>query len=271
MGAAQLLGHLGEGEPLRDLPAVGQAGPQFGAGDRRVLALGDLVLGDVAVLVGQVDHHLEGDHAHAQLGLVTGHQLLGVVGPVERLAAGVAARAGVVSSDDQVGAAVVLADDGVPHRLTGAAEAHRQREQGQLGGVVRVAVHDRLVGPHPGVVVHIARLGHADHRVDQQVGLDQLGGAHGELQVGPVHGVARLEGGHPAPAAAGEALAQFGRGVAQGLVVVVMGQGEAFEAPAAYQGLVAPSRWFTAGCSRLVVPKTVSASCSRSACHRSST
>ena len=40
-------------------------------------------------------------------------QLLGVVRAVERLALRVVARTGVVAADDEVGAAVVLADDRV--------------------------------------------------------------------------------------------------------------------------------------------------------------
>src|SRR5262245_41800 len=68
---------------------------------------------------------------------------LGVVGAV------VAADSRVVSADDEVRAAVVLAADRMPDRLAGARVAHRGRERGDdhpLGGVV--AVDERVVGPH---------------------------------------------------------------------------------------------------------------------------
>ena len=81
------------------------------------LALGDFVRRHVAVLVLEVDHHLERHHGDAELFLVLLQELLGVVRTVKRRAARIAPRAGVVAADDQVRAAVVLTDDRVPHRL----------------------------------------------------------------------------------------------------------------------------------------------------------
>ena len=47
--------------------------------------------------------------------------------------------------------------------------------------------------------------------MNQQVGLDLLGGAERELNVGAVHGIASLEGDHTAPAHAGKLGTHFGR------------------------------------------------------------
>ena len=63
-----------------------------------------------------------------------------------------------------------------------------------------VVVDQGAIAPDPGEMVHVARLGHADDRVDQQAAADLLGGPLGQLFVGPVQGVAGLEGDDPAPA-----------------------------------------------------------------------
>ncbi len=233
MGAAQLLGDLREGEPLGDLAAVGQPVAQLGAGERQHPgALRHLVQRPVGVQVLDVDHHLERHHLDAQLLLVLAQQLLGLVGTVERLAGGVVAGPGVVAADDEVGAAVVLADDGVQQRLARPAHAHRQRQQRQHRGVVGIALQHPLVAAHAGVVVDVARLGHAHDRVDQQVGLELAGRPQGELEVGPVHRVAGLEGHHLPPAEPLEARPHLARRVTQADEVVVRRQLQALEAAA---------------------------------------
>ena len=181
-----------------------------------------LVLGPVLVAVRQVGHHLEGHDLDAQLVAVLLDGRLGVVGPVKLLAAAVLARAGVVAADDEVGGAVVLADDGVPDGLARAAHAHGQRQQAQHGHAVGVARQDGLVDAHAGEVVNVAGLGQADDGVDEHVGLAGAGGAHRQLAVGAVHGVAGLEGDDLGPAELLEVGAQLGGGVAQGDVVVVV-------------------------------------------------
>ena len=64
-------------------------------------------------------------------------------------------------------------------------------------------------------MIDVARLGHADDRVDQQAAADLLGGSLGQLFVSPVQRVAGLEGDDPAPAQRLEVLAQLGRRAAQ--------------------------------------------------------
>ncbi|MPL71146.1 hypothetical protein SDC9_16917 [bioreactor metagenome] len=223
-GPAQLGHHLGEGEPVRNLQPFAQAAAQFRARD---VEDGDLVL--VGDLVGRlvlgallhIDHLLEVDHLAADLRLVLGEQLLRVIGAVEILAGAVLARAGMVAADDHVGAAVVAADDAVPDRLARAGHAHRQVQQAERGGRLRVLVEHRLVAAHAGEVVDIAGLGEADHRVDQQVRLGFLRGAEGQLLVRAVQRVAGLEGDDLAPAELAEIGAQFVRRVATGLEIVM--------------------------------------------------
>jgi len=152
---------------------------------------------------------------------VAGHHVLGVVGAVEFLAVAVLAGAGMIAADDQVGAAVVAADDRVPDRLAGAAHAHRERQQRQRGGLLGIFVQHMLIAAHPRVVIDITGLGHAHHRVDQQIGLGLTGGEEGQFDMGPVHRVAGLKGDNAAPAIAPEALAQFGGGQAQMREIVV--------------------------------------------------
>ena len=122
-------------------------------------ALGNLVHWSEAGGLLYVDDHPERHHLHPQIVTVLLHQLLGVVGSVERIAVRVRARAGVVTPDDKMTAPVVLADDRVPDRLARATHAHRQVEQREAGGAGRIAPHERAVAAYPGEVVHVPRLG----------------------------------------------------------------------------------------------------------------
>ena len=130
----------------------------------------------------------------------------------------------MVSADDEVAGPVVLADYGVPNGLSRPTHAHGQRQERESGGGVRVTLEYGLVAAHPGVVVHVTRLGHPDGGVDEEVGLDLASRPQGELDVGAVHGVAGLERHHPlpselveagtaaAPGTAGEPCSRSGRG-----------------------------------------------------------
>ena len=83
----------------------------------------------VPALFGQVGHHLERDHRHAQLVLVLGDRLLRVVRSVERLARRVDSGARMVPPDYQVIGAEVAPDDRVPQGLPGSAKAHRKLKE----------------------------------------------------------------------------------------------------------------------------------------------
>ncbi len=72
------------------------------------------------------------------------------------------------------------------------------------GPALRVAVHEGLVAADPGDGVDVAGLRHPHHRVEEQGGAHRFGGLAGQLEMGPVHRVAGVEGDDPLPAPAGE-------------------------------------------------------------------
>ena len=148
-------------------------------------------------------------------------QLLGVVRTVERRARRVAARSGVVAADDEMRAAVVLADDRVPHRLARAAHPHGERQQRQQRRLARIAGQQRQIAANARVVVDVAGLRHADHGMNQEVGFDLLRRAQRQLLMRPVHRVARLERHDAHPPQLGELGPQLLRRVPQQPVVVV--------------------------------------------------
>ncbi len=87
-----------------------------------------------------------------------------------------------------------------------------------------ILVENRLVAAHPGEMVDVAGLGHADDGMDQKVGLRLSRRAEGQLLVRAVKRVAGLERNDAAPAKLAEAGAELVWGVAAGLEVVVHGR-----------------------------------------------
>ena len=230
---AQLDRDFGIGEPARDVAAFVEAGAELGAGEVEDAGVfRHFVSREIFILVLEVDHHLERHLGDADFLFVFGEEFLRVVGAVEWFAVGVLARAGVVAADDEVGAAVVLANEGVPDGFARAAHAHGEGDEGELGGAGRVFADEELVAADAGEVIDVAGLGHADDGMDEEAGFDLFRGAEGELDVGAVHRVARLEGDDAAPALAGELGAQLGGSEAEGLEVVMARELQAFETAA---------------------------------------
>ena len=81
-------------------------------------------------------------------------------------------------------------------------------------------------------MVDVARLGHADHGMDQQIGRGFGRGSHGQFDMGPMHRIPRLEGDDLGPAASDEFGPKLGRSHAKRSEVVVDGRLQAFD-PAA--------------------------------------
>ena len=117
----------------------------------------------------------------------------------------------MVASHNEVSAAMILADQRVPHRFPRPAHTHRQRQQRQLLRTLRILGTEQLITTHPSVIVHIPRLGHAHDRMDQKVGFNLLGGTECQFDVGTVHGIAGLESHYSAPPEARKLRAQFRR------------------------------------------------------------
>ena len=92
-------------------------------------------------------------------------ELLGIVRAIEGLTVGVVARSSMITADDEMRAAVVLADDAVPDRLARSTHAHGKGKHGELHGSVGILREQQLVAAHAREVVHVARLGHANGRM----------------------------------------------------------------------------------------------------------
>mmetsp|Transcript_8393 Transcript_8393/g.35099 ORF Transcript_8393/g.35099 Transcript_8393/m.35099 type:complete len:460 (-) Transcript_8393:4-1383(-) len=207
-----------EREPLRDVLAASQHLAELGTGeflDRKTLFLGD-VGGDVALLVGV--HDVERRHRlHAELGGVRLGEVLRVVRAVEVLAVDGGLRARHVSSDDEVRASVVLADDHVLDRLARAGHVHGVREVRPANlGVVHLR-RERLVGVvahQAGDVVVLRGTHRGVHERDRALAhVVRVERAREELVVRAVNRVAALERHHVL--ALGEHVAHLRRGGAR--------------------------------------------------------
>ncbi len=119
----------------------------------------------------------------------------------------------MVAADDQVGTAMVLANDGMPDGFPRPAHAHGQWQQGEHGGVFRVVGHQRLVAADSGVVIDVARFGHSNDRVNEQIGIRLFGRAQGQFLMRPMHRVSGLESDNFVPTMLGKFLSKlFGCG-----------------------------------------------------------
>lgn len=63
----------------------------------------------------------------------------------------------------------ILPNDSMPKRLPGSSHPHRQRQQRKVRHPLRIARHQRLVSPNPGVMVDVARLRETDDGVDEDI------------------------------------------------------------------------------------------------------
>ncbi len=127
----------------------------------------------------------------------------------------------MVAAHDEMGAAVVFADQPMPDGLTRASHAHGEVQQGHGGGGLRILIQHRLVTAHAGKVIDVAGFCHANNRVDQQVCLRLAGGPEGQFLMRTVQGIACLEGDNLAPAEFAEIGAQFIWRVAPGAEIIM--------------------------------------------------
>ena len=231
--ATQFHRHFREGEPARNVTAFVEAVAQLGPGEVEDAGVfRHFVRRKIFILIFEVDHHLEGHNRDADVGFVFLEKLLRFVGAIEWLAVGVVARAGVVATDDEMGAAVVFADERVPDGFARAAHTHGEGHKGELGGPGWIFSNEELVAADAGKVIDIAGPGHADDRMDEETGFDLLRGAEGEFDMRAVHWVASLEGDDAAPTLVRKFGTKLGRGLAEGFEVVVARKLEALKAPA---------------------------------------
>ena len=150
-------------------------------------------------------------------------QILRIVRTVKILTLGVLAGASVIAADDEMRAAVVLADQPMPHGLARPGHAHGKVQKAHCRGGLGILVQNGLVAPNAGEVVHVAGFGHTDDRMDQQVGLRLFRGAEGQFLMRAVQRIAGLECDHLTPAQLAEIGAQFIRRVTATTEIVVYG------------------------------------------------
>ena len=233
----KLLEHLGKGEPVRDLLAAREAPRQIlvvDGGDRLAALLGFIAL-DEARASRRPGEALERDHGDADLALVAREQLVGSVGRVEARDTG-AGGARVVGADDEVGAAVVAPDDGMPERLARSGHARGERQQRQRGEAVGIVASERLIAFHAGEMIEVPRPAGADARMDQNMRLGALGRLQRDLALEAVHRTPGMKADHAPPAEPGEEMAQILGRVAQRLVAVMSGQLDALQRAADVPG-----------------------------------
>ena len=142
-------------------------------------------------------------------------QFLGVVRTVEVLAVGILSWTGMIAAHDEVRASMVFSYQAVPHRFARSAHAHGERQHGELDRALGILREQQLIAAGADEIIHVARLGHADRGMNEQIRLDLLGGTHGQFDVRPMHGITRLEGHDFGPAHAPELGAQVGGSQAQ--------------------------------------------------------
>ncbi len=194
---AQHLQHLGPAEFRRDVGALEQRLAQLGAREQQPVGVavrtGPLG-GHAAAAVAPecpVDFHRH-DLQRASRDLV--EDVLRVEGAV------VVADAGMIASDDEVAAAVVLPEHRVQERLARPGVAHVERITGLDDAALREVVFDQhrdRLRAH--FRRHVAPLEPSQRRVDEDAVAD-LERDLGEILVRAVHGISRLEGGDRAPA-----------------------------------------------------------------------
>ena len=119
----------------------------------------------------------------------------------------------MVPTNDEVRRTVVLADNGVPHGLAGAAHAHGEGQEAERGHAVGVPREECLVNAHAREVVDVTGLREAHNGMDQDVGLLGACSTDGQLAVSAVHGVAGLERDDALPAELVEVGAELGGSV----------------------------------------------------------
>ena len=101
---------------------------------------------------------------------------------------------------------------------------------------MRIFRQQQLIAARADEVIDVARLGHADRGMNEQIRFHLLGGAHGQFDVRAVHGIARLEGDDCGPAQAAEFGAQFGGSQAQRTEIIVRVRLQPSTFPPTYQG-----------------------------------
>ncbi len=226
----QFARYVWKSEPRRNLAPFVQARSQIGSRDAEdARATGHFIFRKVCVLVFQIGHVLKGHHGDADLFFMSPEQLLRCVGTIKGLPVLVVARTSVVPTHDEMAAAVVFADDGVPNRFPRPAHAHGERQKRELYGVSRIFRKQRLVASDANVILDISGFRHAHRRMKKEICFHFLGCPQSQFLMSAMHGVAGLESNDPSPAEPNELGTQVGRSEPHGAKIVMVREVKPFE------------------------------------------
>jgi hypothetical protein len=104
-----------------------------------------LIHGLILISPWQISHLLERYHINFQLVVVLYEQVLRIIWSIEVGPCAILSWASMVSSNDEVGGAKVLTDDGVPDRFSWSTHAHGKGKECEMGHSIRVFCHNRFV------------------------------------------------------------------------------------------------------------------------------
>jgi hypothetical protein len=119
----------------------------------------------------------------------------------------------MITSNNEMGGTVILADDCVPDSFTGTSHTHSEGKQTEHGHSVGVTRKEGLVDANTSEVVNVTWLSETDDGVNQHVGLASASSADSELPVRSVHRVSCLESDYLGPAELVEVQTELCRGV----------------------------------------------------------
>ena len=138
----------------------------------------------------------------------------------------------VFPTGNQQAASVVPRHDGAQQQAGRMGLAGGNRQQAELGGGGREPVlHRQETANQTEIAGGFGEVA-SGLRVQEQVGFVGNGGFQAELELGAMHGLARLPGHHPPPAALVEQGSQLGGGMPQRGKIWMRRQGGAFNGPA---------------------------------------
>ena len=100
----------------------------------------------------------------------------------------------MVTTNNEVGSTVVLADNGVPDCFSGTTHTHSEWEETKDSHSIGVAGENCLVNSYTGEMVDISGLSETDDGVDEDICVARTSSADSEFAMGSVHWVAGLEG-----------------------------------------------------------------------------
>lgn len=166
------LDDLREGEPMGNLDALEETTTKFSTTDvEDAHSSGDLVFFTIVLELLDVNNHAIDENLDSNGVFVCKEKLLGGVWVIEGFSFAVVSGASMITSDDKVGATIVLANDGVPAGLTGTGHAHCEWEQTQCCHSRRVILHQLLVASNTSVVIDVSGLCHSNDGMDKNVSL----------------------------------------------------------------------------------------------------